>query len=98
MSNVVGTDGKSIDDGAEKHRRGVEWALRNLLENIESGEIGVEQFYLIAQGDSRLLPNGGVSEPMMRGYDSGLTIEQAVMMLEREKFRILCAADGIVPR
>lgn len=55
-------------------------ALKMLVSRIEDGSLKVESFYLIADGFS---------------LDSGLTIEQAVTTLEREKFRILCMSEGV---
>lgn len=56
-------------------------ALKRLVDLIEDGTLKAEGFYLIT--------DAGLS------MDSGLTIEQAVTMLEREKFRILCMAEGV---
>lgn len=76
---------------------GVLQTLKDLVRDIEDGEISVETFYLVVFGDKRAV-GSGVSEPMTINRDSGLTIEQAVTLLEREKFRILCAADGVAFR
>ncbi len=56
-------------------------ALKGLGARIEDGTLEVEGFYLIT--------DAGFS------VDSSLTIEQAITMLEREKFRILCMAEGV---
>jgi len=72
-------------------------SLKALVAEVEAGEISVETFYLAVYGSRRLDRDGNVTEPLTRAYDSGLTIEQAVTLLEREKFRILCAADGVKP-
>ena len=58
--------------------------LRQLAGDIENGSIKLESYYLIveAAGDSV-------------ASDSGLTISEAIFCLEREKFRILCMAQGI---
>lgn len=56
-------------------------ALKRLVARIEDGTLKVDGFYLIT--------DAGMS------IDNGLTIEQALTMLEREKFRILCMAEGV---
>ena len=69
--------------------------LKDLVASIEGGEISVETFYLVVFGDRHMAKGGSVTEPFTQGYDSNLTIAEAVALLEREKFRILCAADGV---
>lgn len=82
----------------QEQDEGVLETLKALVRDIEDGEISVETFYLIALGDKRLTYDGQVSEPMTVARDSGLTVNEAVTLLEREKFRILCAADGVAYR
>jgi hypothetical protein len=60
--------------------------LKRLVTEIESGERVIEDFYLIAGED------GG---SRVRSFDNGLTAQAAIIMLEREKFHILCAIEGI---
>lgn len=60
--------------------------LRLLADMIENGEIIIEQFYFVA--------HGGVENPVYCTHDSGLTISEAVFLLEREKFRILSMAES----
>ena len=55
-------------------------ALKKLIARIEDGTIEVESFYLITDQLSA---------------DNGLTVQQAICLLEREKFRILCMSEGI---
>lgn len=59
-------------------------ALKHLVGRIEDGTFAPEGFYLIAHaGDEGM------------AVDSGLTVNEAITMLEREKFRILCMAEGV---
>lgn len=58
--------------------------LAGILASIQSGEIKPDGFFLILD----------IGETI-KSFDSGLTISQAVHMLEREKFCILCAAEGV---
>ena len=60
--------------------------LKRLVVEIESGERVVEDFYLITDR------NCGKE---IRSFDSGLTAQEAITMLEREKFHILCAIEGV---
>ena len=59
-------------------------ALRRVLAAAEDGSLALEGFYLIADAGKET-----------RSYDSGLTLESAICMLEREKFRILCMSEGV---
>lgn len=59
-------------------------ALRGLVKRIEDGTLKVEGFYLIADCGEQAL-----------SFDNGLTATEAVMMLEREKFRVLCMLEGV---
>lgn len=70
-------------------------ALKRLVAEIEAGEISIARFYFVAYGDKFLDRNGNVTEPFTVGYDSGLTIAEAIYLLEQENFRIMCAAHGI---
>ena len=60
-------------------------ALKDLIARIESGELSVENFYLIAECKSG----------KTHSFDNELTASEAIVLLEREKFHILCALDGI---
>ena len=60
-------------------------ALRTLVGRIESGELDVERFYLIAE----------CSSGKTHSFDNDLTASDAIVMLEREKFHILCVLQGI---
>jgi hypothetical protein len=55
-------------------------ALKMLVRRIEDGSLQVDSFYLITDQFST---------------DNGLTIQEAITMLEREKFRILCMSEGV---
>jgi hypothetical protein len=59
-------------------------SLKAVIAAIESGELKAERFYLIV--------DGGTQSP---SFDSGLTASDAIVMLEREKFHILCALAGV---
>ncbi len=56
-------------------------ALKRLAARLEDGSLKVDGFYLIT--------DAGMS------IDNGLSVEQALTMLEREKFRILCMSEGV---
>ena len=60
--------------------------LKRLVAEIESGDRVIEDFYLITDRD------GGKE---MHSFDNGLTAQEAITMLEREKFHILCMIEGI---
>ena len=60
--------------------------LKLLVAEIESGERIVEDFYLITDC------NCGKET---RSFDNGLSLMQAITMLEREKFRLLCMSEGV---
>ena len=62
--------------------------LKRLVAEIESGEREIESFYLITDRDCG---------KQMHSFDSGLTAQEAITMLEREKFHILCAIEGVKP-
>ena len=80
MSIIDLATGKPVNQGAPKGPPLVE-ALRRLIERIEDDPAQtIEAFYLIADGISA---------------DSGLTAAEAIVMLEREKFRILCMLEGV---
>lgn len=59
-------------------------ALKKMIERIEDGTLPVEGFYLIADCGTA-----------SHSFDNGLTATEAVMMLEREKFRVLCMLEGV---
>jgi hypothetical protein len=59
-------------------------ALKGLVARIESGDIKVENFYLIADCGEHTY-----------SFDNELTAAEAIVLLEREKFCILCALSGI---
>ena len=52
--------------------------LKRLVVEIESGERVIEDFYLITDRDCG---------KQIRSFDNGLTAQEAITMLEREKFR-----------
>ena len=79
MTVVDLTTRKPVDQGAPKGPALIE-ALKRLIERVEGDPTNIESFYLIADNFSA---------------DNGLTAEQAITMLEREKFRILCMLDGV---
>lgn len=60
-------------------------SLKSLLARIESGELDVENFYLIVECTSG----------KTHSFDNGITACQAISMLEREKFAMLCALSGV---
>jgi hypothetical protein len=60
-------------------------SLKALVSRIESGELKVESFYLIAECETG----------QTHSFDNSLTAGEAIVMLEREKFHILCALAGI---
>lgn len=60
--------------------------LKRLVAEIESGERTVEDFYLILDHDCG---------KTVGSFDSGLTAQEAITMLEREKFHILCMIEGV---
>ena len=60
--------------------------LKRLVTDIESGELTIEDFYLIIDSEAG---------KKTHSFDNGLSLMQAITMLEREKFRILCMAEGV---
>ena len=60
-------------------------SLRQIIARVESGELDVENFYLIAECKSG----------QTHSLDSNLTAAEAIVLLEREKFHILCALHGV---
>lgn len=62
-------------------------ALRALLEKIESGKIVAEDWLFIYESGSKV--------SVMDTLDSGITLQQAVYMLEITKTHILSAALGL---
>lgn len=80
---VVDLTGKPIAE-APPDREDLVTVLSGILASIKAGEIRPEGFYLILDIGATI-----------KSFDSGLTIAQGVHMLEREKFCILCAAEGV---
>jgi hypothetical protein len=58
--------------------------LRQLVARVESGDLNVENFYLIADCGTKWI-----------SFDNGMTAGDAITLLEREKFHILCVLQGI---
>lgn len=83
--SVVDLSGRLIVDKVQDNNI-ILTLLKRLVAEIESGERSVEDFYLIAESEAGKKTSS---------FDNGLTVMQAVMMLEREKFRILCATEGV---
>lgn len=60
-------------------------SLKSVLARIESGDLDVENFYLIVECTSG----------KTHSFDNGITACQAISILEREKFAILCGLNGV---
>ena len=83
--SVVDLSGHEIATDIDPRQRAtVAEKLRGVADAIENNGIEVEGFYLIVE-------MGGIP----KGFDSGLTAEHAITMLEREKHHILCMLDGV---
>ena len=83
MTVVELATGKPVTEAIEKPN--LLAALRGLIERIESGELDVERFYLIVE----------CSSGKTHSFDNRLMASDAIVMLEREKFHILCMLQGI---
>ena len=59
-------------------------ALKSLIKRIEEDGLPAESFYLIVDCGTK-----------RHSFDSGITAEAAITMLERERFHILCMLEGI---
>ena len=60
-------------------------SLKTVIARIEDGSLDVDGFYVIAQ----------CTDGARHSFDNGLSGEQAITMLEREKFAILCMLEGV---
>ena len=79
--SVVDLSGKPIDEAPPKLT--LANTLKGVLSRIEDGTMAAENFYLIVDYGTK-----------RHSFDNGITADQAITMLEREKFTILCALEG----
>lgn len=82
MSVVDLSTGKTITEAPEAPT--LVNALKGLVKRIEDGTLKVGGFYLIAEAGEQTY-----------SFDNGLTAGDAITILEREKFRILCMLEGV---
>ena len=82
MTVVNLATGEPISEAIE--RPNLVAALKSLIERVESGELKVENFYLIVDCGTK-----------RHSFDNELTANQAITLLEREKFHILCMLEGV---
>lgn len=85
---VIGIDGSVIDDGSSLAIRSddAKRALKAILEKVERGELKLSNWFLLYEEDN------GDGTTTSRRADSGLTIAEAVFMLEDRKLQLLQAA------
>ena len=80
--SVVDLSGKPIDEASPKPT--LVNVLKGVIDRIEDGTMVAENFYLIVDCGTK-----------RHSFDNGLAADQAITMLEREKFTILCALECI---
>ena len=80
--SVVDLSGKPIDEAPPVPN--LANTLKDVLRRVEDGTMAAENFYLIVDCGTK-----------RHSFDNGLTADQAITMLEREKFHILCAIEGV---
>lgn len=80
--SVVDLSGKLIDEAPPKPT--LANTLKGVIARIEDGTMAAESFYLIVDCGTK-----------RHSFDNDLTASQAITILERERFHILCMLEGV---